>query len=176
MTGKFRSSPLAMPLAMPVFALALVLVGCAGGRVPSLTGTPGGTAMAPLPPPSISPDDIVGKWGLGAYHRPEDRARTEAAARSQCRQPYVINRSATGVSMLGYDNPQVQDMTIKAGYDGKTYIGPGPTPGSAGDRQVVSFDGRVLVLTWVSPEVASRYGTMVLVRCGKSKKSRSAAQ
>jgi hypothetical protein len=34
------------------------------------------------------------------------------------------------------------------------------------DREILSFDGRVLVLKWVDPEVAGRYGTMVLVRCG----------
>jgi hypothetical protein len=31
---------------------------------------------------------------------------------------------------------------------------------------VVSFDGKVLILKWVDPEVAGRYGNMVLVRCG----------
>jgi hypothetical protein len=31
---------------------------------------------------------------------------------------------------------------------------------------VVAFDGRVLILKWVDPEVAGRYGTMLLVRCG----------
>ena len=39
-------------------------------------------------------------------------------------------------------------------------------PGGADDREVVSFDGRVLILKWVDPEVAGRYGTMILVRCG----------
>lgn len=68
--------------------------------------------------------------------------------------------------MLGYDNPQVQDMMVKGSYEGKTYIGPGAEPRGQGDREVVSFDGRVLVLKWIDPEVAGRYGTMVLVRCG----------
>ncbi len=31
---------------------------------------------------------------------------------------------------------------------------------------MLSFDGKVLVLKWVDPEVAGRYGIMVLVRCG----------
>ena len=31
---------------------------------------------------------------------------------------------------------------------------------------MVSFDGRVLILRWVDPEVQGRYGTMVYVRCG----------
>jgi len=166
MTGSLRSFPLAIVSAAPALALALLLGGCTGS-LPSLSG--GGVSPAPtgpLPPPSFAPEEIVGRWGLGAFHRPEDRARTEAAARGQCKQPYVINRSPGGVSMLGYDNPQVQDMAVKGSYEGKTYIGPGPQPGGPGDREVVSFDGRVLVLKWVDPEVAGRYGTMVLVRCG----------
>lgn len=165
MTGSFRSSLPALVTAAPALALALLLGGCAGS-LPSLSGGGAPAPTGPLPPPSFAPEDIVGRWGLGAYHRPEDRARTEAAARGQCKQPYVINRSSFGVSMLGYDNPQVQDMAVKGSYEGKTYIGPGPQPGGPGDREVVSFDGRVLVLKWVDPEVAGRYGTMVLVRCG----------
>jgi len=176
MTGSLRRFPLAIVSAAPVLALALLLGGCAGS-MPSL---PGGSPApsGPLPPPNLAPEDIVGRWGLGAYHRPEDRARTEAAAHGQCKQPYVINRSSTGVAMLGYDNPQVQDMMLKGSYEGKTYIGPGPEPRGAGDREVVSFDGRVLVLNWVDPEVASRYGIMVLVRCGAegTAKARRAAQ
>jgi hypothetical protein len=117
-------------------------------------------------PPSLRPEDIVGRWGFSSYHRDQDRARTEVAAKGQCTQPYVINRSASGgVMMLGHDNPAVQDMTLKGSVEGKTYIGPGPDPAGADDREVVSFDGRVLILRWVDPEIAGRYGTMVLVRC-----------
>ena len=173
MTGFFRGIPLAVVSAAPALALALLLGGCAGS-MPSLSGGGGAPApTGPLPPPSISPDEIVGRWGLGAYHRPEDRTRTIAAARGQCKQPYVINRSSTGVAMLGYDNPQVQDMQLKGSYEGKTYIGPGPEPRGQGDREVESFDGRILVLKWVDPEVAGRYGTMVLVRCGAEGTSKS---
>lgn len=123
-------------------------------------------AIGPVGRPSIAAEDIVGRWGIAAFHRPEDQPRTEAAARGQCSQPYAINRGSEGVAMLGHDNPQMLDMMIKASADGRTYIGPGPEPGGADDREVASFDGRVLVLKWVDPEVAGRYGTMVLVRCG----------
>ena len=37
--------------------------------------------------------------------------------------------------------------------------------GANDDREVVSFDGRVMVLRYVDPEVAGRYGTGVYVRC-----------
>jgi len=133
-----------------------------GGDQPPPAAAPAG----PVGQPSVRAEDIVGRWGIASFHKPEDQPRTEAAARGQCNQPYVINRSSDGVAMLGHDSPQVQDMMIKASADGRTYIGPGPDPGGADDREVGSFDGRVLVLKWVDPEVAGRYGTMVLVRCG----------
>jgi hypothetical protein len=34
------------------------------------------------------------------------------------------------------------------------------------DREIVSFDGRVMIMRFVDPEVAGRYGTSVYVRCG----------
>jgi len=33
------------------------------------------------------------------------------------------------------------------------------------DREFVSFDGKVMILRWIDPEVAGRYGTAVYVRC-----------
>jgi hypothetical protein len=148
----------------------LTLAGCSSLNItnPFDTGPPPPPPpppAAPVIPPSLRADEIVGRWGLASYHREQDRTRTEAAARGQCTQPYTISRSPTGgVMMLGHDNPAVQDMTIKGSPEGKTYIGPGPVAGSD-DREVVSFDGRVLILRWIDPEVAGRYGNMVLVRC-----------
>lgn len=148
-----------------VLAGALMLAGCAGTGNPFETAPP--APAAPAVQPSISPSDIIGRWGIASYHREQDRARTETAARNQCRQPYVISGgSAGGVMMLGHDSPNIVEHLIKASAEGKTYLGPGAEPGGADDREVVSFDGRVLVLKWVDPEVASRYGIMVLVRCG----------
>ena len=147
-------------------AVGLALAGCAGL---------GGLGGAPSPPPapavaarpSIAPSDIIGRWGLASYHREDDRARTEAAARNQCKQPYAIGSGgAGGVMMLNHDNPNIMEHQIKASADGKTYVGPGAEPGGRDDREVASFDGRVLILKWVDPEVAGRYGTMILVRCG----------
>ena len=110
----------------------------------------------------------MGRWGMAAYHRDQDRARTIVEARDQCAQPFHIDRSPGGnLLMLGHDNPQPQEMILKGSTEGKTYIGPGPYPGIE-DREVVSFDGQVLILKWVNPEVAGRYGIMVLARCGGS--------
>jgi hypothetical protein len=155
----------------PAIVIAgFALAGCSGS-MPSLSSwgdsqpAPSAAPVGPAPRPSLAAEDIVGRWGIASFHRPEDQARTETAARTGCSQPYIINRSSEGVAMLGHDSPSVQDMIIKASADGRTYVGPGPDAGSADDREVVSFDGRVLVLKWIDPEVAGRYGTMVLVRC-----------
>lgn len=148
-------------------AMALVLAGCQAGSFGNFFGSSSPPPAVATARPIIAPSDIVGRWGLAAYHREEDRARTEAAARGQCRQPYVVSAgSAGGVMMLNHDSPNILEHLIKVGADGKTYLGPGSEPGAADDREVVSFDGRVVILRWVDPEVAGRYGTMVLVRCG----------
>jgi len=166
-----------------VIAAGLPLLGgCTSFNLPSFSN-PFSSSSAPPPsappppviPPSLRAEDVVGRWGYSSYHREQDRARTEVAARRQCTQAYVINRSPTGgVMMLGHDSPAVQDMAIKGSAEGKTFIGPGPDPAGADDREVVSFDGRVLILKWVDPEVAGRYGTMVLVRCAPEGTARTA--
>ncbi len=124
-------------------------------------------AAAPLPA-SIPAQDLVGRWGLAAYHKEEDRARTEAAARGQCRQPYNISRGPRGgVIMHLPDQSQPTELSLKGGPDGKNYIGPGEEPaGGQRDREIVTFDGRVLVTRFIDPEVSGRYGTSVYVRCG----------
>jgi hypothetical protein len=134
------------------------------------TGTlPKPTAATALPRPTpalprYAAQELVGRWGMTAFHRPEDDARIEVRARSQCTQPYVIWAShGRGVKMYGRSD--FQEMTTKGTVEGKTYVGPPGDPAGMDDREIVSFDGRVLVLKWVDPEVADRYGTMVLVRC-----------
>ena len=144
-----------------IIGAASTLAGCAGSQNPPALALSG-----PPPRPSISAPDVIGRWGLGAYHRDEDRARTEAITRGQCKLPYVISAGNTGsVMMLTHDSPNIVEAQIKADQDGKTFIGPGPNPGGPDDREVVSFDGRVLILRWIDPEVAGRYGTQILVRC-----------
>jgi len=159
---------LCRPLLPAVVLLAglPILAGC------NTTGGPFTTAAATPPPapavvpPGVRAEEIVGRWGLASYHREQDRPRTEVAARSQCTKPYPIEASESGgVKMLGHDNPQMQDMALKGSAEGKTYVGPGSDPAGTDDREIVSFDGRVLILKWVDPEVAGRYGNMVLVRC-----------
>ena len=69
-------------LALGIFALGFS--GCATG--PQLE-QPAAPAVVPTLPPGFPPQDIVGRWGLAAYHKEEDRARTEAAARERASSP-----------------------------------------------------------------------------------------
>ena len=165
MCVRLRLSPRAMAIAG-----ALLVSGCASQHVSLGTSSepqPAPIAAAPLPA-SIPAQDLVGRWGLAAYHKDEDRARTEAAARGQCRQPYNITRGPTGgVIMHLADQAQPTELSLKGGPDGKNYIGPGEDPaGGARDREIVAFDGRVLITRFTDAEVAGRYGTSVYVRCG----------
>jgi hypothetical protein len=161
------------PLRRPLLSAIVLLAGLPmlGGCSSLTISNPFATAEAPPPPPPVVPpsvhaEEIVGNWGFTSYHNEKDRARTQAAAKGQCSSPYTIEASASGgVMMLGHDNSQKQEMTLKGSAEGKTYVGPGAEPHGSDDREVVSFDGKVLILKWVDPEVAGRYGNMVLVRC-----------
>jgi hypothetical protein len=154
---------------------ALALGACASSAPePPPVATP---APVPLLPPAFPPQDIVGRWGLAAYHKEEDRARTEAAAANQCRQPYVISLGPTGGVMMHLaDQATPEELRLKGAPGGKTYIGPEGEPGGMQDREVVSFTGRVLTLRWIDPEVQGRYGTMVYVRCAPEGQKRPPAK
>ena len=151
-------------------ALTIFLGACGGGMsLPSFSSSPSPPpepAVAPDMPASIRSDEIVGRWGLASYQNPNDRARTEAAARAQCKQPYVITAGTSGgVVMHLADQATPQELRLKGSPSGKNYIGPaGPTPGEQ-DREIVSFDGRVLVTRFVDKDAAVRYGNMVYIRC-----------
>jgi hypothetical protein len=157
-------------MTLAVLAAGLVLAGCSGFSLPSL-----GTSSEPPPPPGpammpsrYTPEEIVGRWGFTSYQKDADRARTVAAARGQCRTPYVIARGpGGGVLMHLADQRQASELRLKGSPDGKNYIGPEDEPGgSAQDREILSFDGRVLITRYVDPDAANRYGNMVYVRCG----------
>jgi hypothetical protein len=153
--------------AAAVMAVAIALAGCSTSGTNFFGTTTAAPTPAPPPPATIAAEDLVGRWGFAAYHKPADRPRIEKAARGQCRKPYVIGRGPNGgVMMLTHDSPQPQELALKGSHSGKNFIGPAGDPGQPEDREVVAFDGRVLVLKWVDPEVDSRYGTAVYVRCG----------
>jgi hypothetical protein len=156
--------------ALGVLVLAGFLGACGTFNLPSFGG---GSVSEPPPPPSVPDipssirrDEVVGRWGYAAYHRPEDRARTEAAAKNQCRNPYVIGAGPTGGVMMHLaDDAQPSELRLKGSPDGKNFVGPAGPPGGPQDREIVSFDGRVMIMRFIDPDAASRYGTSVYVRC-----------
>ena len=166
-----------MPSLRPTSALPVLALLAAVLAVPGCTGMPsfpsfGGSPEPPPPPASAevpskySAEEIVGRWGFTSYHREQDRARTEAAARGQCRQPYVISRGPNGGVMMHLaDQRQPSELRLKGSASGKNYIGPPGEAGIAEDREIVSFDGRVLITRFVDPDAANRYGNMIYVRC-----------
>ena len=152
-------------LAGIVSLAAIILAGCTTNSPPVETQAPA-PQMAPSLPSKYRPEDFIGRWGYGAYHNESDLARTASAARGQCGQPVVINRGPTGgVMMYLADSADLQELAPKGSPGGQNYIGPPGEAGGAQDREIVSFDGRTMVLRWVDPEVAGRYGVGVYVRC-----------
>lgn len=152
-------------------ALAMLLAGCGGGGGFSFGGSSTPVAsepgVAPEVPATIRADELVGKWGLAAYQNPADRARTEKQALAGCKQPYTIGAGTSGgVVMHLADQATPQELRVKGSASGKNYIGPAGPAGDPQDREILSFDGRVLVTKFVDPDAATRYQTMVYVRCG----------
>ena len=151
-------------------ALALFLGGCGSMSLPSFSSSTPTAApepgVAPDMPATIRADEIVGRWGLASYQNPADRARTEAAAKAQCKQPYVIGAGTSGgVVMHLADQATPQELRLKGSPSGKNYIGPPGPVGGEQDREIVSFDGRVLITRFTDKDAAVRYGNMVYVRC-----------
>lgn len=157
-------------------AMVVLLAGCAGGNNYSSSGLGGflgsDSSLPSDPVPiaetaaSIQSQEIVGRWGLAAYHKSADRPRTEAAARAGCRQPYVISAGGSGgVIMHLADEAQPQELRLKGSPDGKNYIGPPGPGGEHKDREIVSFNGSMMQTRFIDPDAATRYGTMVYVRC-----------
>jgi hypothetical protein len=149
--------------------LTIFLGACGSMSLPSLSSSPSVApepGVAPEVPATIRPDEIVGRWGLASFQNPNDRARTEAAARAQCKQPYVIGAgSSGGVIMHLADQATPQELRLKGSPSGKNYIGPPGPAGGEQDREIVSFDGRVLVTRFIDKDAGTRYGNMVYVRC-----------
>ena len=148
-----------------VGALTVLLGACSSMSLTS-SSPPPEAAPVPAMPASIRADEIVGRWGLASFQDPKDRARTEAAAKGQCKQPYIIGAGTHGgVIMHLADQATPQELDLKGSPSGKNYIGPtGPAAGPQ-DREIVSFDGRVLVTRFIDKDAATRYGNMVYVRC-----------
>jgi hypothetical protein len=141
-----------------LLACIALLSACAGG--------PEGPTPIASAPASIASDALVGRWGLAAYHRDSDRPRTEAEAKRQCNNPYVITRGPNGgVIMHLADVPEPQELVLKGGPGGVNFLGPPGPPGMPEDREVFAVSDKSFSVKWVSPENSSRYGRMIYVRC-----------
>jgi hypothetical protein len=153
------------PWLAPGALVLLAFGGCAGNE-----GFSASTAAVPAAiPPAIPAQALVGRWGLGAYHREEDRGRTETAARGACSRPYEIAPGPTGgVIMHVADQPEPQELVVKGAPAGRTFLGPRGEPGSPQDREIISHDGNLMIMRWVDPEIGARYGTLVFAKCGTS--------
>jgi hypothetical protein len=144
-------------------AVVLILAGCAGNDA----FAPSPAAVPAAIPPAIPAQALVGRWGLGSYHREEDRARTEVAARGACTRPYEIAPGATGgVIMHLADQPEPQELVLKGAPAGRTFLGPRGDPGAPQDREILSHDGNIMIMRWVDTEIGARYGTLVFAKCG----------
>jgi hypothetical protein len=159
-----------LPL-LTVFAGSLLLAGCGSFSLPSFGTSSSDTPPPPPPaaaamPSKYSPEEFVGRWGFTSYQKETDRARTIKTAQGLCRSPYVISKGPTGGVMMHLaDERQASELRLKGSGDGRNYIGPDGEPAGAQDREIVSFDGRVLITRYIDPDAANRYGNMVYVRC-----------
>jgi hypothetical protein len=173
-----RHHPKSPPLVtLAVLAAGLLLSGCGSFSLPSMPSFGSSSSSdAPPPPPGTgaggampskyASEEFVGRWGFTSYQKEADRARTINTARGLCRSPYVIAKGpGGGVMMHLADDRQPSELRLKGSAEGKNYIGPDGDAGVAQDREIVSFDGRVLVTRYVDPDAANRYGNMVYVRC-----------
>ena len=157
---------------LTILAAGLLLGGCSGFNMPNFSS---GSPDTPPPPPSsgggampskYASEEFVGRWGFTSYQKEADRARTINTARGLCKTPYVIAKGpGGGVMMHLADERQPSEPRLKGSASGKNYIGPDGDAGVPQDREIVSFDGRVLVTRYVDPDAANRYGNMVYVRC-----------
>src|SRR6476469_10523661 len=101
-------------------AFAVALGACAGSQLVTVQ-EPG---VAPETPATVRADQIVGSWGVASYQDPKDRTRVEAAAKTQCKLPYVIKAGASdGVVMHLADETAPQELRLKGSPGGKNYIG-----------------------------------------------------
>lgn len=147
----------------------LALSACSTSGIESPFGSfPGSEPGPPAEVPArYKAEELIGRWGVASYQKDTDRGRAETMARKQCSKAYPIAKGPNGGVMMHLpDQRTAQEMRIKSSVEGKTFIGPPGEPGGLQDREISSFDGRVLALRYVDPEAAGRFGTMVYVRCG----------
>lgn len=121
-----------------------------------------GLAGAAAPAAAQTTQDLVGRWGVAAYWNGADAAKTAAAARAACSQPYVINRGQRGGAvMFEAFEGRAREFEVR----GRQIVAFGdPNPRTTKD--IVSWNGSQLVFRYAEEEAGRKYGNMVFVRCG----------
>jgi hypothetical protein len=111
-------------------------------------------------------DDLVGRWGVTSYWKPEDKAKAPGWAKESCGHPYTIAKNAAGNLMMYVADGKLREVKLK----GKTL-----TPvekmlpeGNAKmhERKITAFAPGSFEATWTNPRFAGRYGTVLYVKCG----------
>ena len=111
---------------------------------------------------ALRTEDLIGRWGVAAYWSDSDAAKVIAQARGFCSQPYVITRGAEGSArMFEAFEGRPQDVVVQGGQIVAA-------SGSArATKAIQSWNGSVLVFSYVDDEPKRKYGNMVFVRCGR---------
>ena len=152
-----------------VTATTILLAGCLSGREEAGSPAPGAGGVGGVlaeRPAGTSREQLIGRWGVASFRKEGDRQRVGAMARSFCRQPYVIAAGPNdGVMMHVADDSKLYELRLKGGTDGKTYLGFEAPPGHPQDREIVSVTRNELVMRFVDPDAANRYGTFIYARC-----------
>lgn len=147
-----------------IVLLPVLLAGCRSSEDLSPAARVATSAPAPA---NVSADALVGRWGIASYHTDKDRKRTEAEAKGQCGQPYMITKGPNdGVMMHVADDPKLYELRLKSGPGGKTYLGFEAPAGDPQDRELISVAPKELVMRFVDPDANRRYGTFIYTRCG----------
>jgi hypothetical protein len=107
--------------------------------------------------------DLVGRWGVAAYWNDSDAQRIVQQARGFCGQPYTITAGRNGGAMMfeAFEGRQ-REFQIS----GRAIV----PVGDANPRlvkDIVSWNGQVLVFRYRDEEAGRKYGNMVFSRCGR---------
>jgi hypothetical protein len=161
------------PSGLAALAAITILAGCSARQIETATpAVPARPNLVPAQRADIPVERLVGNWGVASYREEKDKARTEKQARSFCNRPYSIEKGPTdGVMMHVNDDTKKYELTLKSG-GGKTYLGFEGPAGDDQDREVLSISDSEFVLRYVNPEINTRYGTFIYVRCGQTARRR----
>jgi len=137
-------------------------------NLPSFSSSPSERepGVAPEMPATVRADEIVGRWALHRFRIPTTarapKPRRGLSASSLTSSAPVLPVASSCIWLTR----RPRRAAAEGSPSGKNYIGPPGPAGGEQDREIISFDGRVLVTRFIDKDAATRYGNMVYVRCG----------